>query len=141
MPTVEEMNLAGFLVDKQAGTTRRSNAKPIDVRRASKAGGQADIHPDGAGKVAKLERHPRHGAVGEVQVQKGVSRRILIRVTAIRTRLIDEDNLCEKYHVDLLRYASGGALGDSPATTHIEVAQQKAGKNEREEVRIEVYEL
>jgi hypothetical protein len=103
--------------------------------------GQADIQPDHSGQAPFVERHPGDGAVGEVQVQKGVGGHFLVRVEATRVRLIDEDNLCEKYHVDLLRYASGGALGDSPATTHIEVAQQKAGKGEPEEVRIEVFEL
>lgn len=103
--------------------------------------GQADIQPDDTGPVAKLERHPGDGAMGEVSIQKGTGRRFLIRVKAIRTRLLDEDNLCEKYHVDLLRYASGGLFGDGPATTKIEVCQEKAQRGEREEVRIEVYEV
>lgn len=109
--------------------------------RLNAEAGEADIQPDDSGTPAIVERHPRDGAVGAVPVQKGTGRQILIRVTAVRTRLLDEDNLCEKYHVDLLRYASGGALGDSPATTRIEVRQEKAQAGEREEVRIEVYEL
>ena len=129
-------------MNREQLAARFPNASPdLLARNAEAEGGQADIQPDSSGKVAELERHPGHGAVAPVCVEKGISRRILIRVTAIRTRLIDEDNLCEKYHVDLLRYASGGALGDSPATTHIEVAQQKAGKGEPEEVRLEVFEV
>jgi hypothetical protein len=137
MPTVDEMRRAGFEIKgEKAIKVNYAN----DVRRATKAGGQADIRLDGAGKVAELERTVRNGAVGPVCVQKGIGRQLLVRVTSVRKRLLDDDNLAEKYHVDLLRY-SGIISGDSPATTRIEVAQQKAGKGEPEEVRIEVFEL
>lgn len=78
--------------------------------------------------------------MGAVEVQKRVGGRFLVRVIAIRKRLLDYDNLAEKYHVDLLRY-SGVIPGDSPATTLIEVCQQKAEPGAAEEVRIEVYEV
>jgi hypothetical protein len=115
--------------------------QPTDVLSASGQSGQAGVQLDSAGPAAVVECHLGNGRMGAVQVEGRVGKRILIRVTATRTRLLDEDNLAEKYHVDLLRYASGGALGDSPATTHIEVAQQKAGPGEPEEVRLEVFEL
>src|SRR5437899_168952 len=97
--------------------------------------GKDNIQPDSARPIAKLERHPRNGAVGALPIQKRNSRQVLISITAVRTRLLDEDNLAAKFHIDLLRYASGGALGDSPATTRIEIRQQKAQAGEREEVR------
>jgi hypothetical protein len=102
---------------------------------------EADFPIDGAGPLAQLERDPGHGAVAKVPVQKGTRRRFLVRITAIRKRLLDVDNCCEKYHVDLLRYASGGAFGDDPSQTQIEVGQIKAGQGEPEEVRIDVFEL
>ena len=111
-----------------------------DVLRRSASAGPTDIHVDSPRPAAVMERHSGDGAVGEIPIQGGLGKRFFVRVTAIRRRLIDQDNLCEKYHVDLLRYASGGLFGDSPATTRIEVTQQKAGKGEPEEVRIEVFE-
>ncbi len=78
--------------------------------------------------------------MGKVSLQKGIGRQFLIRVTSIRKRLCDTDNLCEKYLVDLCRYA-GILPGDSPATTRIEVCQQKAEPKAAEETRIEVWEV
>ena len=109
--------------------------------RRNSGSGQAGVLHSSAGPVAKLEQDSVDGAVGAVRVQATTGKRFLVRVKATRTRLLDEDNLCEKFHVDLLRYASGGAFGDSPATTKIEVSQQKAQAGEPEEVLIEVYEV
>lgn len=89
-------------------------------------------------KTSKLESDSGDGDVGAVQIQKGISRRVLVRVTAFRHRLLDEDNGCCKFHVDLCRY-SGIISSDAPGTTKIEVAQVKVGKGEREFVRIEVF--
>ena len=116
------------------------NASATFLARNSDSG-DAGIQPGSSRQAPVLEQHSGDGGMGAVQVEGRLGKRLLVRVTATRTRLLDEDNLCEKYHVDLLRYASGGALGDSPATTHIEVAQQKAGPGEPEEVRLEVFEL
>jgi len=112
-----------------------------DVLRLSAEAGEADIQSHDPGPAPFMEPNPGDGAVGKVPVQKGTGRKFFIRVTAIRTRLLDWDNLCEKYHVDLLRYASAGVFGDSPATTQIEVRQEKAQAGEREEVRLEVFEV
>lgn len=89
-------------------------------------------------KTPKLEPDSRDGTLGQIQVQKGIGRLIRVRVTSFRRRLLDMDNLCEKYAVDLLRY-SGVIPSDEPGTTKIEVAQVKVGKGEREFVRIEVF--
>ncbi len=87
---------------------------------------------------AKLERDSRPCPLGPSQTQEGDSRRFLVRVTSVRNRLIDEDNLCEKYAVDCCRYA-GLLPGDGPSQTQIEVAQRKAGKGEGEKTVIEVF--
>lgn len=97
--------------------------------------------PCGDGRPApKLERHSGDGAVGQVQVQARTRRRFLVRIEAVRTRLLDEDNLCEKYHVDLLRY-SGIISGDEAGTTRIETRQRKAHKDEKERIIFKVYEV
>jgi hypothetical protein len=74
------------------------------------------------------------------QVQERSSQRFLVRVTSIRKRLLDEDNLCEKYHVDLCRYA-GMLPGDEAGTTKIETTQRKALKAEEEQTIIEIFSL
>lgn len=94
----------------------------------------------GSGKVDKLERSVGHGTMGAVQVQAGIRRRFLVHVKSYRRRLLDQDNLCCKYLVDLCRYA-GVLPSDAPGTAEIKVSQEKVGSKEREFVRIEIYEL
>jgi hypothetical protein len=88
----------------------------------------------------KLERHNEPRTVGKAKAQKGDSRRFLVRVTSIRRRLLDEDNLCEKYVIDCCRYA-GLLPGDSPGETKIEVTQQKAATKEAECTVIQIFEV
>jgi len=98
------------------------------------------VYDSGAGQAPKLERHAGDGALAAVQVQKRLGQKFLVRVTSIRNRLLDEDNLAEKFHVDLCRYA-GLIPDDRPGQTRIEVCQEKAEPGAAEEVRIEVYAL
>jgi hypothetical protein len=88
----------------------------------------------------KLERGLGNASLEAGEVQGGTGGRVLIRLTSIRKRLLDEDNLCEKYHVDLCRYA-GILSGDEAGKTKIEVRQVKAGKEEQERTLIEVFSL
>ena len=96
-----------------------------------------DIDPHHPWSAPKLECHSRHEPLAADEVQEGARGRVLVRVTAVRSRLIDEDNLCEKYHVDLCRYA-GALASDEPGKTQIKVTQRKAGKGEAEHVVIEI---
>ena len=119
---------------------RRLNAT-TDVRpRADTETRQTDILANDSREATKPKRVVGDGTLASVSVQKRTGRRFHVCVTAIRKRLLDEDNQIAKYHIDLLRY-SGVLPGDDPATTHIEVRQQKAEPGAREEVRIEVYEV
>ncbi len=85
-------------------------------------------------KPPQLEQNIRNEPLAKSGIQKKVSKRILVRITSYRRRLIDEDNLCEKYHVDLLRYASA-IPSDAPDQCKIEVSQVKS---KEEYVKIEV---
>ena len=96
-----------------------------------------DNHTDRAGKAAKLERNLGNGPLAKGEAEKGNPERVLVRVTSVRKRLIDEDNLAEKYHVDCCRYA-GLIHGDEPSKTKIEVCQRKAEKDEAEHTIIEI---
>ena len=99
---------------------------------------RANLSPDNSRATTKLESNPCHEPLAKEEVQGRDSSRVLVRVTSIRTRLIDEDNLCEKYHIDLLRYAKVIA-GDSAAEIKIETGQRKAQKGEVERIVIEVF--
>ena len=96
-----------------------------------------DNQTDRVGEAAKLERNSRNGPLAKSEAEKGNPERVLVRVTSVRKRLIDEDNLAEKYHVDCCRYA-GLIHGDSPDQTKIEVCQRKAEKDEAEHTIIEI---
>ena len=87
--------------------------------------------------IAKLERNPCNEPLGTNEIQEYPGEKFLVRVTAIRKRLLDEDNLCEKYHVDLCRYA-GIISGDEAGKTKIETCQRKAKKGEAESTIIEI---
>lgn len=101
---------------------------------------EAVLQRDDSGQTPKLERDLGDGTVAALPVQAGLGRRFLVRIKAFRKRLLDEDNLCCKYHVDLLRY-SGVIPSDAPGIAKIEVCQEKVGPKEPERVEIEVYKL
>jgi hypothetical protein len=86
-----------------------------------------------------VERDSRDAPLGKKKVQGRVGERVLVCITSVRKRLIDEDNLAEKYHVDLCRYA-GIISGDEASKTKIETTQRKAQKGEEEKVIIEVFQ-
>lgn len=88
-------------------------------------------------QIAIMERDSGNEPLAQEKVQGRTGERVLVRVTSVRKRLLDEDNLCEKYHVDLCRYA-GIISGDEAGKTKIETTQRKAEKGEEEKVILEV---
>lgn len=100
----------------------------------------ADIAAGSSRQVAELESAFGNAPLATGKVQETTRGRFLVCVTSFRKRLLDEDNLAEKYHVDLCRYA-GALPADSPDKTRIEVRQIKTGKGEPERVTIEVWRI
>lgn len=90
-----------------------------------------------SGQAAKLERRAGHESLATRKAQERNSERLLVRVVSIRKRLLDEDNLCEKYLVDCLRYI-GAIPGDEPEKVKIETSQRKAEKGEQEQTLVEI---
>lgn len=90
-------------------------------------------------QVAIMERDSGNKPLAKKKFQKRTGEKVLVRVTSVRKRLLDEDNLCEKYHIDLCRY-SGVISGDEAGKTKIETAQRKTEKDEEEKVIIEVFQ-
>jgi hypothetical protein len=100
--------------------------------RKAKAGNPTADHPE-------LERCAAITAMGQGFTEGANRQRYLVRVTSFRRRLIDEDNLCEKFAVDCCRNA-GVLPDDAPGTTKIEVTQQKVSEEAQERTLIEIFE-
>mgnify|MGYP003332665803 FL=1 len=99
-----------------------------------------DLRAKNTRQTAKLEPNPCHAPLATEEVQRPTQARFCVRIGSRRKRLIDQDNLCEKYLVDLLRY--GGVIpDDAPDQCRIEVAQTKCRKGEPEEISVEVMRL
>lgn len=85
----------------------------------------------------KSQRPSRHEPLAKTQVEDGDTGRFLVHVVSHRRRLLDEDNLVCKWHVDLLRY-SGCIPDDAPNQASIKVSQVKVSKKEEEKTIITV---
>jgi hypothetical protein len=138
--TREEYQRAGWVIGPDGVVQIRKAANATNILGGTGAAGETDLSNRSAGEPAKPKRAVRHGAVGAVQAQGGVGRRFFIRVRDYRKRLLDEDNLVAKFHIDLLRYSSV-IPSDAPGTAKIEVTQEKVGPKEPELTVLEVYEL
>ena len=111
-----------------------------NASRATIAANAADYgqpHADGGRQAAELEPSAKPRALAAGAIEKKDTKRISVRIESVRRRLLDEDNLCEKYHVDCCRYA-GLLPADSPDKVSIQATQRKAEKGEAEHVKIEI---
>ena len=84
-----------------------------------------------------VERLARTRPLATQEAQVPNTGRVLVRVVSYRRRLLDEDNLAEKYFVDCARYA-GLISNDDPSQTHIEVSQEKVARKEDERTEITI---
>jgi hypothetical protein len=117
----------------------RANTSP--VRASVDEGVRADDRADqnrSARESAELERPIVYAATETVRTEKTPSTRFLVRVTDYRIRLIDEDNLSEKFTVDSLRYC-GLLPSDAPGKCKIEVSQKKVHRKDEARVEIEIF--
>lgn len=73
------------------------------------------------------------------QAQKAGAERVHLRITSVRKRLLDPDNLVPKWTIDALRYC-GIIRGDEPDKITIETAQRKVVKGEEEHTLVEIFE-
>ena len=91
-------------------------------------------------KVADLECRAGHEPLAAKEVQGPTRNRVLVVVTSVRKYDCDDDGICEKYIVDLLRRARI-LYEDSQRYCKIETSFQKAKKGQEEYTEIEIYEL
>lgn len=107
-----------------------SNITPDELARILEKPGYS-VFRDGKGAVAKLERNHAASKADADTGKKPDSKRFVVRITSFRRRLLDEDNLCGKFHCDALRYA-GIIRSDAPEKCAIQILQVKV-KSKREE--------
>ena len=88
-------------------------------------------------KAAVVERNFGDAPLEKKTVQRRTGASFLVRVTSVRKRLADEDGLCEKYFVDLCRYA-GIIPSDAPDKTTIANRQVKVKTKDEEKTVITV---
>ncbi len=97
----------------------------------------ANIHPDSKTPSSVVERRSGDEPLAQAQAKAGYSGKYLVRVVSFRRRLLDEDNLCSKYHIDALRYASI-LPSDAPDQCRIETTQIKVETKEQERTEITI---
>ena len=90
-------------------------------------------------KVTKLECDQEKSLAQATPDDEWGDPRYLVCIKSVRKHLLDRDNVCEKMHVDCLRYAKV-IPGDAPDQTDIKTPQRKPKKGEEEYFVIEVYE-
>lgn len=84
------------------------------------------------------QRDPVHASPQADGGQKAGPARYLVRITSSRCRLLDEDNLCPKWHIDALRYC-GLLPDDAPGQCKIETTQIRVGSKPEEKVKIQIF--
>lgn len=105
-------------------------------RRCAVKPGRVD-HDSNEAQGAKLERDNRDALAIQTQAKARRPGKFIVRVVAFRCRLLDEDNLAEKFHVDALRYASILPC-DSPGKASISVTQTKVENPDLERTEITI---
>lgn len=88
-------------------------------------------------QTAQPERDSGHALSAAPCAEAADSGRFVVRVTSFRKRLINEDNLVPKYHIDSLRYA-GLLPSDAPEQTAIHTTQQKVEEAHEERTEVEI---
>ncbi len=97
----------------------------------------ANPQTNNTGTTPKLEQDTQHGPLAEGQAKEMAADRVHIRFESVRKRLLDPDNLCEKWTLDCLRYI-GVIRGDEPDKITLETTQRKAAKGEAEHTLITI---
>lgn len=90
-------------------------------------------------KSSKLEQGTKNEPLVADKVKERDTGAGFILITDFRKRLLDDDNLCEKFHVDALRY-SGYIKNDSRKQYKIFTTQEKLSKEIEPYTLIEIHD-
>ena len=90
-------------------------------------------------EASVVECNSSEGPLAESKDEKANPRRVHIRFVSVRKRLLDPDNISEKWMLDALRFA-GVIQGDEPDKITLETTQRKVEKGEEEHTEIDIWE-
>jgi hypothetical protein len=115
--------------------------KPDDIRLFPNATASLlAANAEDSRQAPELERPLGNAALGAGEGEARHTGRFLVRVTSVRKRLLDPDNLAEKYHIDCCRYA-GLIHQDSADKIEIQTGQRKAARNEEEYTQVDIFTI
>lgn len=92
------------------------------------------------GKPSELERTAGEIPLAKTEGKEAGSGRFLVCFVSVRKRLLDPDNISEKWMLDCLRYCRA-IPGDEPEKIELQTTQRKCRKSEDPHTEIEVYQL
>ncbi len=95
---------------------------------------------DDSRPTAVMEPNPGHEPLAKAPLQKSVPARFHVRITSVRKRLIDPDNIAVKYVLDNCR-AAGFIPDDSAKHIELTVGQRLADRPEPEHTEIIIQPL
>jgi hypothetical protein len=97
-------------------------------------------NPQDSRQTPELERPLGNAALGASEGKEAASGRVHIRFVSVRKRLLDPDNISEKWMLDALRYI-GAIRGDEPDKITLETTQRKAARSEEEHTEVNIYSI
>lgn len=89
--------------------------------------------------LALMEHSVRHEPLAASESKEALGQRVLLRITSVRKRFCDTDNIAAKFFTDFCRYC-GALESDAPDKTKIEIQQRKPHPGETERTIIEIFE-
>ena len=110
---------------------------PTKVSDATRRLNPGIFSPDGLGPRPVMECRDASQPLEGDRAKANDSGKFFVRVVSYRVNLLDEDNLCEKFHVDCLRYA-GLIPSDAPDRCRIVTTQEKVAHKREERTEISV---
>lgn len=135
MRKLSHAQLAQILNSQVVGgqSTTQGKRVPSSRTKPKRTTGQEPVH-----HKPSAESHTPDGATSGGTRADASKYHYTVKITSYRVRLLDEDNLCVKFHVDALRYA-GVLPNDNPALTSIRIAQVKVKGRANERTEMEVW--
>ena len=121
----------------------QGNLRPAaTVAKTDRTTARAETVPSArdTGPAPELERCVGTSLGKAVPIQKDTNPEFLVCLTSIQHGDYDDENLCSKFHTDVLRKA-GAIRGDQRKIAHVKARQLQVSGSEPQRTIIEVYRL
>lgn len=135
-PDFLERNADAILARSDAEEQSAARGASTGILERKKAQSH-EVHTRSKAPSPKPQQTPIHEPMAEEKGKGGPPRRLLVRITSVRRRLLDYDNLIGKYFVDCLRYC-GILSDDTEAEIDLRISQRKTKIKDDEKTIIEI---